>query len=589
MKTMKKLLFLPLLFSMFFLNSCQEEGIVILQDNAEEAILANSVAADLIQRTSARDGSIDNIIDQASCIEIMLPLTVYVNGLEITVNSVEDYEVIEAIFDQLDDDEDSLDIIFPITIILSDYTEIVIQSQDQLENFIENCAGENEDDDDIECIDFVYPITYSVFDTNNNVINTVTINNDEDMYHFIHEIDENDIIALNFPVTLEFSDGQTITVNNVSELEEALSSAIDYCDEDDDNDYGDDDFSLNELNELLVTCPWVVHAIHRDDNNISETYRNYALQFNEDGTVKARRRNGEIVEGTWSTEISANHGVQLTLNFPTLDDFTLVWSVSELEDDKIELHTEGGNRIILKKNCHIIFDQTIERIENILKECFWRIDDLEINDVHHEDQYIGTPIKFEDDGVAKLRINGEYVVGTWEIMVSGAGFVLQMNFDGRPNLNLSWLITELEDDKIELENQNSEMELKKVCPDADDDIVFINETLIDGTWSVAYFEEDSVDMTANFNDYILDFIQSRRVNVTGNGQDFGGSWLSFRNEDGQLKLALNFMDHDIFYELNNRWKIIEITASRIELVDYRDDDGYNGPAIIEKKVILEKN
>ena len=582
MKTMKKLLIIPFLFMGLIFNSCQEEGIQIAQDNPQEAIVANSVVANLIQQTATRDGSYDNIIDGASCMNIQLPVTVFVNGLEITVDSEEDFDVIEAIFDQLDDDDDSLNIVFPITIVLSNYDEIVIENQDQLQTFIDTCGGENEADDDIECVDFVYPLTYSVFDTNDNIISTVTINNDEDMYNFIHDIDENDIIALNFPVTLIFSDGTETTANSVQELGDILNSAVDFCDEDDDNDYGDDDFDLEELNQLLVTCPWVVHAMERDNDSVSDTYRDYVLLFEANDSLKIKKRNGVIVKGLWETSESDN-GVVLTLNVEGLNDFTLNWYVSELEDDKIKLQNENGNRIILRKNCDTDFDQTIARIENILKECFWRIAELEINDIHYEDQYIGTPLKFEDDGVVKLRINGEFVTGTWEIVEAGSGFALQMTFDGRPNLNLSWLITELENDKIELENQNSEMELEKVCPDADDAIVFINEALIDGTWGVAYFEEDSVDMTTNFNDYILDFLESRRVHVTGNGSDFGGSWMSFRNDDGQLKLALNFMDHDIFYELNNRWRIIEITNIRIELVDYSD----NG--LIEKKVVFEKN
>ena len=40
----------------------------------------------------------------------------------------------------------------------------------------------------------------------------------------------------------------------------------------------------------------------------------------------------------------------------------------EIRPGKIKLFTEGGNRIILEKACDIVVDQTIDRIENILKE-----------------------------------------------------------------------------------------------------------------------------------------------------------------------------------------------------------------------------
>ena len=126
------------------------------------------------------------------------------------------------------------------------------------------------------------------------------------------------------------------------------------------------------------------------------------------------------------------------------------------------------------------------------------------------------------------------------------------------------------------------MVLKRVCPDVDEDVIYINQILIDGAWEVAYFEEDGVDDTLDFNDYVLDFLASRRVHVQGNGQGFGGSWITYRNDDGHLKLGLNFGDHDIFYELNNRWKIIVVNENRIELVDFSS----NGE--IEKKLVLER-
>ena len=584
--SMKKLAFLPIFFMMLFFNSCQEEGIEIVQENEQEAIVANSPVANLISRTATFDGSFDNIIDGASCMSIQLPVTIFVNGLEITVDSEEDFEVIEAIFDELDDDDDSIDIVFPIVIVLSNYDEIVIENQNQLEEFIESCSDDGEDDD-IECVDFVYPLTYSIFDTDDNIINTVTINNDEDMYDFIQEIDENDIITLNFPVTLEFSDGEQVIANNVQELEDILESAVDFCDEDDDNDYCDDDFDMESLNEILIDCPWVVHTVFRDNQNATEVYSQYVLLFEEDDVVRVRRRNGEIVNGTWNTEETDN-GVVINLSFDTIGDFTLTWNVCELGDNRIKLYTPNPNgnvvnHIVLIKNCDIVFEHNIDRIENILKECLWRVHRLRVDDIDHEEQYIGTPLKFEDNNVVKLRINGEFVLGTWEIVEAGSGFALQMSFDNRPELNLSWFITELENDEIELENQNSEMRLRRVCPDADDDIVYINQTLIEGTWMVAYFEEDGVDNTVDFNDYVLDFLTSRRVYVQGNAQGFAGSWMSYRNDDGHLKLSLNFMDQDIFYELNNRWKILEVNDTRIELVDFSDDGS------IEKKLVLERN
>ena len=42
-----------------------------------------------------------------------------------------------------------------------------------------------------------------------------------------------------------------IVVNNNEELERTINEAKDACDEDDDNDYGDDDFTKERLDEYI--------------------------------------------------------------------------------------------------------------------------------------------------------------------------------------------------------------------------------------------------------------------------------------------------------------------------------------------------
>ncbi|MAU25914.1 MAG: hypothetical protein CMH45_00720, partial [Muricauda sp.] len=126
MKNTLKQLSLFLLALTLTLGSCREEESVFIEGPEEETLAANSNIANLLQNTATKDGSADNIIDNASCITIELPVSVVVNDLEIIVDSPEDFETIEDIFDEFEDDEDVLEIIFPITIVLSDFTELVI-------------------------------------------------------------------------------------------------------------------------------------------------------------------------------------------------------------------------------------------------------------------------------------------------------------------------------------------------------------------------------------------------------------------------------------------------------------------------------
>lgn len=579
MKTKLNLLYALPFFALLMFASCQKEAVEITEPNTQETFVAESNLAALISDTSTKDGSNDNILDGANGFSVNLPVTVYVNGMEITVNSEDDFELIEEIFDKSDDDTDSIEFVFPITVTLSDYSQMVVNSQEELNALREQYSREN--DDDIECIDFKYPITLSVYNLDFQVIDVVTINNDEQLHHFIKNLPGGVLVSLNFPVTLIYQDGTTIDAHNNQELESIIKEARNACDEDDDNDWNDDDFTKERLDKLLVSCPWFVHDVERNSISLAYDYREYIMVFREDGTVKVRKRNGDMLTGTWTTRVT-DRGAKITLNFETLVDFTLEWFVYEIRPGKIKLFTEGGNRIILEKACDIVVDQTIERIKNILSECLWRVERLYVDGAENEADYIGTPLKFFQDGVVKIRVNGEFVSGTWEVLPVNAGFVLRIYLDGRPNLQLHWLITFLEPHLIKLENQNSIMVLKQHCPDIDEDVKYISAVLNTGIWDIAKYQVGDQNLTEQFYMYGIDFLETGALKVLNPNNtivDYG-AWLVYRNEG--LFLGLNFGTGSNFNMFNHRWKIASVTENRIELKDY------SSTGTIERIVVLER-
>ena len=238
---MSKITFFLLgLFFVCFI-SCQNEISQTTQPTQNEVLTANSTLTTLVRTTVANDGSIDNITDKASCISIQLPVKVVANDVEININSEADYEIIEANFNEFEDDEDELEIVFPIVILLSDYTEVTIKNSEELQGFVDGCGGENEMDDDIECIDFVYPISFSIFDSENQLAETVSVINDEQFYKFIDDfLDDNQIVQINFPLKVVLFDETEKTINDMDTLGNAIDDAKNKCDEDDDNDFGDD-------------------------------------------------------------------------------------------------------------------------------------------------------------------------------------------------------------------------------------------------------------------------------------------------------------------------------------------------------------
>ena len=189
MKIFKPILIVLLGF-LLTITSCRTEDDLIIDPPIEAAITANSYVANLISRTTSNDGSMDNIIDNASCFSVELPVIVTVNDIEIEINNNAGYQDIEDIIDLFDDDIDSIIISYPITVVLTDFSTEILYSDSELAVLSTNCNGENEDDDDIECIDFQYPISASVFNEDAELIETIIIINDNSMYDFIDDLDE---------------------------------------------------------------------------------------------------------------------------------------------------------------------------------------------------------------------------------------------------------------------------------------------------------------------------------------------------------------------------------------------------------------
>ena len=585
MKTYLKTLFLIPFFTFLLFTSCVDEEIDTEVDISAledvEALVSESYLTSLINATSKRDGSADNIIDKASCLSVEFPITVFANGVEITLDSKEDLKVIETIFKAYDDDDDKIDIVFPITVILSDHEEVFIENRESLEALILTCKGDNEEDDDIECIDFKYPLAFSIFNPNIQVIDVVTIENDRELHHFIKRI-RNEVgflASLNFPVTLKLADGNEIVVNNNDELQRTMEEAKDSCDEDDDNDYGDDDFTKEDLDNYLLTCPWVIHEFQKNEDNI-EQYLEYVMVFKDDNIVKVYTHNGNILTGSWITRVT-DKGALLKLEFDTLTDFNLEWLVYDLEPGKIKLFQEGGQRIILNKNCDIDVEITKMRIEHVLQECLWRIERLYVDGLQNEGDYIGTPLKFFENNIVKLRINGDAVEGTYEVVETSSGFILQVFLDGRPNLKLEWLITLFESGLIKLSNANNQMILERHCPD--EDLNEIDDILISGIWEVTTYEVDEQNNPEAFYQYTIEFIETGRLEVTNpNAVISYGSWLSYRKEG--LNLALFFGDEAPFKGLNYRWKLADISPNRIVLKELNP----NG-VIVRELILVRKN
>ncbi len=566
--------------------SCREEESVFIEGPQEETLEANSNIAGLLQNTATKDGSDDNIIDNASCISIALPVTVIVDGLDIIVDSPEDFDTIEDIFDEFDDDEDILEIIFPITIVLSDFTELVINDLDELEDFADDCGGENEFDDDIECADIKYPVTASVFNSNNEVIDTITFNNDQDLYEFIDDLDEDDVVRVDFPITVILFDGTELQASNLNELENILDNAKDDCDEDDDNDFNDDDCdncTTDQLSEILVGCSdWSVDKLERNDQDLEDLYTSYRFNFASDGTLTADS-SSESFSGTWETNGTGNN-ISVVINIPNLTDFNATWNLHEIEQDASESDVDlrmGDDRLRFESNCTGGGDNggvDDSSLVQVLTTGDWYVTNY-FDDVDETALFDGLVFNFASDGTAMADDGSMTTNGTWSTS-SGDETTLELNL----NFGTANPFDELEEDWDVLEATNDIIRLKDISggDGTTDFLTFernpssngnggsdLSTVLVDGLWTVSSYLDDGNDETNDYNGFTFDFVADGSV-IADNGSATNGTWAG---QNGDNKLVLDFGTVMPLDEFNDDWDVISVSDTQIELRDVSGGDG----------------
>ncbi|WP_438424701.1 hypothetical protein [Aquimarina macrocephali] len=335
MKTQKNFisLFLPLIIVITF-SSCRNESDILTETPEDQIIRPNSKVANLISKVTMNDGSIDNIIDNLTCSTVKLPITVIANGSEEIINSVEDFLIIEDIFTEFNNDTDVLEIIFPITIILNDFSEVIVENENQLKKLIKNCDNNDGDkDEDIECIDFQYPFSVSVFNSSNELLETLTFKNDKELHKFIKDLNENDIVNIGFPITVVLSDGSEISIIDLDHLENVIEDTIDDCDE--------RDLTREHFTQVIINQTLRIQKYKDNQSNETNNYRDYIFNFSGDGTVIITNKNdNSTIDGTWSVSTRVDGGLDTFLDFGNgapLNKLNNKWNVKKIKDKRIML------------------------------------------------------------------------------------------------------------------------------------------------------------------------------------------------------------------------------------------------------------
>ena len=345
MKTIKLLTTLALTVILGF-TACQSEENTELGTNPN-ANSSTSPTATNFERASMNDGSEDDFLDGSACTELLFPLSATINGKNITLLSKLDFSAALNILGEFNDDDDTVAFNFPINVRLSNYTEVVVNSQSELDALKSDCeSAEAQGKDAISCIDFKFPITMLTYNINLEQTGSVVIQSEKQLYTFITDLNSDKLFTVNYPISATLSNGTEIQINSDAELQDSISDCVQFEDEKDEAEK-----MALEVEATLTNTKFKVESFIDAGVNTASDYVNWSIEFTNDlklvakNTVNATL--GEI-EGTY--EVSSETDVFLSINFGnnnTLSALNNDWIVSAYGDTLVTLKSKTDASVTL--------------------------------------------------------------------------------------------------------------------------------------------------------------------------------------------------------------------------------------------------
>jgi len=341
---MKTIRFLLVIFviSVGF-TGCQEEEDSV--DSITNTNLSNTTpVTNLLARVTQNPTFIDNVLDNSSYMSIVLPVTLTVNGQQITVNSQNDYQLVQNAIDAYSNDDDVVHFSFPISIKQKNYQIIVVNNQSDYNSVLSQYPtddGFNE----IACIGITFPITLSIYDSNNQFANSLTVTNNTSLYNFISSLQDNVYYSINYPIEIHDVNGVKITITSNHELEELIEDSVNDC----------TSTTSSDFSTIITSGTWHIDYCYYNEHDDSNDYTSYNFTFLSNGTINVVK-NSTNSTGTWYKYTdSGKEKIDLTFSASGLNDLQEDWKITEYTPTSFRLRhgssdSGGADYLYFDKN-----------------------------------------------------------------------------------------------------------------------------------------------------------------------------------------------------------------------------------------------
>ncbi|WP_026711434.1 hypothetical protein [Flavobacterium filum] len=331
---MKKVLpFVLTLFGFFLLVSCQEEENTIVQDTTQN-LNTTSPTTKFLSRVAQNNTSVDNVVDGTSVFRVKLPVQITLNSVNLTLNTVADYQLVSDLKAASTSDDDVVNYTFPITVSLRNFEEITVNNLTQLNTII----TQNEDLSDISCITILYPLTINEYDSENQIANVLTMNSDSQLINYLINLNISVFYSINYPISLINPSNQNVVINSNLELKDVIESAIGQC--------GSNSGSTDDFIDVLTSGNWRISYYHEGDDDETSTFNGFVFTFNINNTITITK-DSSTYNGTWLFyEDDGLDILEIDFEDDPLDDLDDDWELFEFSSTLIQLKEEGDNEYL---------------------------------------------------------------------------------------------------------------------------------------------------------------------------------------------------------------------------------------------------
>ncbi len=450
----------------FLLAGCQED----IPDDQEDAVFGKVITIESdffnrIKRTVTNDGRIDNILDDYDCGEVVFPVTVTVNGQQITLQSSEEIAQVRTIFESNDDDYDFVRFDFPISFINDDHTILTVDNETQLDQLIQECERDYELTA-LTCIDYVYDgdplgLIFITFDQAEETSENFQRVDDKDVFEFLTELEEEnanlpenlqEIASILFPIEVILEDGSIETIRNGEDFDALLTAeAPNDC-------FVPEGLVLDDTAflALLTADDFVYKTYVENGTDRTAEFSGNTTAFNTDNTTNTTNVGGGS-PGAWSLERDFSN-IEIDLDYTDTDlsaAFDRDWDLIQLND--LEFDVRFRNQLLTLRRVRAT---TPAELSGIITSTGWRVGNYTTTASGDQTALFNQRVfTFDTNGELRAAINNAGVEGTWQVVVRDQfDLSLNMTFEDVPpftQIATSWQVLNYNDDQITLQLINA--------------------------------------------------------------------------------------------------------------------------------------